>query len=368
MGSPDPNARQLDGMGGGYSSVSKICVVDHAESERADVDVGFTFVQIGVKDSMIDFAGNCGNMTSAIGPYAVENGLPYSVDDDGNACVRILNTNTNKVIHSSFPLETPTDEDELPLLPDYDGSFAIDGVAGTASRIKLDFINPGGSKTGKLLPTGNATDTLTDIAGLKDGRITASMVDCGNPCVYVRAEDMQLSDGTTMETTMLPESIANHPSLLSILEEIRVQGSLTMGLTPTRDAALMQRSIPKVCVVASPPVNPYKLLTGESVTDPSSYDILTRTISTGDPHRAIPITVSLCVAAASRIKRSVVESVLRSEGPPADEKGIVIAHPSGRITVGAEMQTSEDGSVEVKAATIYRTARKLFDGKVYYMA
>lgn len=262
-------------------------------------------------------------------------------------------------------LSTP-DSAGASITPDYYGSFAIDGVPGTAARIQLSFINPGGSKTGKLLPTGNPTDVMSRVPGLQSGKVEASLVDCGNPCVYVRAQDLVLSDGKAVDGTISPDDISAHPSLLSTLEEVRVQGSLMMGLTTSRAAAAAQRSIPKVCLVSPASPTPHKLLSGGMLADPSSYDVLTRTISTGDPHRAIPITVSLCVAAASKIRGSVVETCLKRDGRPADEQGIVIAHPSGKITVGADVTESKDGQVEVQAATIYRTARKLFEGKVFY--
>src|SRR5665213_1205808 len=154
MGSPDPNGRQLDGMGGGISSLSKICVI--GPSSRPDADVDYTFAQIGVRDTFVDYGANCGNMSSAVGPFALEEGL-VPAPKGGEASIRIHNTNTSKIIVARFPTENG--------LLAAAGDIAIDGVAGQAAPIRLEFLDPGGARTGKLLPTGNARDEL-DIRGL----------------------------------------------------------------------------------------------------------------------------------------------------------------------------------------------------------
>src|SRR5918995_304719 len=176
MGSPDPNGRQLDGMGGGLSSVSKVCVVGPAT--RPDADIDYTFGQVSVKGGSVDYSGNCGNMSSAMGPFAVEEGF-CEAPQDGEAAVRIHNTNTRKIIVSRFPMRAG--------VPEVDGDLAIDGVAGTAAPIRLEFTDPGGAKTGRLLPTGRARDSLP-VSGL--GPVEATMVDTANPCVFVEAASL----------------------------------------------------------------------------------------------------------------------------------------------------------------------------------
>jgi 2-methylaconitate cis-trans-isomerase PrpF len=169
MGSPDPDMRQLNGMGGGVSSLSKVCIV--GPPSRPDADVDYTFAQIGIDRPEVDYAGNCGNMSSAIGPFAVDEGL-VPPPADGEAVVRIHNTNTARIIVARFPVRAGRAVVE--------GSLAIDGVAGTGAPIRLDFTDPGGAKTGRLLPTGNPADLL-EIPGHPPVR--ASLVDAANPCV-----------------------------------------------------------------------------------------------------------------------------------------------------------------------------------------
>jgi len=202
MGSPDPYGRQLDGMGGGISSLSKICVL--APSARNDADIDYTFAQVQIHVPTVDFKGNCGNMSSAVGPFAVDEGL---VQPGGDAAtVRIFNTNTAKLIHASFPL--------LGGRTRYDGDLAIPGVAGTGAPVKLDFLSPGGATTGKLLPTGKPLDRL-EVPGL--GTIEASMVDAANAAVFVRARDLGL---TGIE---LPGELEARPELLERLAAIRIE-------------------------------------------------------------------------------------------------------------------------------------------------
>ena len=200
MGSPDPNGRQLNGMGGGISSLSKVCVL--APSDRADADIDYTFAQVQIRDPRVDYRSNCGNMSSAVGPFAVDEGI---VRPNGDiATVRIFNTNTQKIIRSTFPLEDGHAAT--------DGDLAIPGVAGTGAPVRLDFLAPGGATTGRLLPTGKPMDRL-DVPGI--GPIEVSMVDAANACVFVRAQDLGLSGRE------LPEELERDPALLERLQSIR---------------------------------------------------------------------------------------------------------------------------------------------------
>lgn len=333
IGSPDPNGRQLDGLGGGISSLSKVCVVGPSSIPEADVD--YTFVAIGVKVWDVDYSSNCGNMTSAIGPFAVDTGMveTNAKEGEGMATVRIHNTNTGKIIHSSFPM---VDSEAAST-----GEFAIDGVAGTAAKIELAFIDPAGSKTGKLLPTGNITDIL-------DG-VKATCIDAGNPAVFIQAEDVEV-DGT-----ILPDDVDAHPTLLAKLESIRRKASVAMGLS--RDEASTPGSIPKIAMISRS--KSHKLLSGEII-DGNSIDLVVRALSVGQPHRAVPITVAMATAAAANIKGSTVYNNVSSE--KADPDRITLGHSSGKIVVGAKFD--EEGSL--KHATVFRTARRLMDGFVYW--
>lgn len=340
MGSPDSNGRQLDGMGGGISSLSKVCVVGKPSHPEADVD--YTFAQVSVDDAVVDYAGNCGNMSSAIGPFAVDEGL-VPAQANGEAVVRIHNTNTGKVIASRFAVSDGVASTE--------GDFALDGVSGTAAPIRLDFLDPGGAKTGKLLPTGNPVDTIV-VEGV--GEIAASLVDAGNPFVFVAAADLGLT-GVEM-----PKEIAANTTLMTQLESIRQQASVMMGLTADLAAAAAMVSIPKIAMLAEPKAAP--TLSGR-VLQAGDADIVSRTISVGQPHNAIPLTGALCLAAALRTAGTVAQR-LATKG---QGNQIRIGHPSGTMSVDAEM-VDRDGSLEVRHATVYRTARRLFSGEVYFSA
>lgn len=338
MGSPDPNGRQLDGMGGGLSSLSKVCVI--GPPSRADADVDYTFAQVEIARASVDFAGNCGNMSSAIGPFAIDEGL-IPLPAGPSASVRIHNTNTGKIIVAHFPLEGG--------MAAVDGDCEIDGVAGTGAPIRLDFLVPGGSKTGKLLPTGNAIDRLT----LPDGRtIEASLVDAANPGVFVRAADLGL-DGTEAPTALERDS-----ALMQTFEAIRQAGSVAMGLTADLPAALKMQSIPKIAVVA--PSRDFIALSDRAYSA-GETDLLVRMISVGQPHRAVPITGGLCLATACRVPGSLPHMMLR----PGQTGAIRIGHPSGMLLVDAETE-QRDGKPFVACASLYRTARRLFQGEVFY--
>lgn len=338
MGSPDPNGRQLDGMGGGVSSLSKVCVV--APSSRPDADVDYTFVQVMVNEARVDYSGNCGNMSSAIGPYAVSGKI---VDvADGEAMVRIFNTNTGKRIHASFEVRDGE--------PVREGKLQIPGVAGTGAPIRLDFVEPGGATTGRLLPTGNVLDTL-DVPGF--GKIEASMVDAANACVFVDASSLGLS-GTEM-----PSDIEAQPRLRRWLEEIRASASVAMGITADREAAHTRRLVPFVGFVSGP--RSARTLAGEEI-DPDDVDLSVRMISNGQTHLALPLTASLCTAVAARIPGTVVH---RSTRPEPGSGALRIGMPSGILTVGAELGRDDSGAPVALRGSFFRTARRLFDGHVY---
>jgi len=361
IGSPDPNGRQLDGMGGGISSLSKVCVI--GPPTRDDADVDYTFAQVSVKDASVDYSGNCGNMSSAVGPFAVDEGLTLAVTDAaGEATVRIHNTNTRKLIVAHFPLDGGRAA--------VDGDFRLPGVAGTGAPVRLDFIEPGGAGTGRLLPTGSPVDILNlSLANFHSPReIEVSMVDAANPCVFVSAEALGAS-GVEM-----PDELEANGDLLRRLDAVRIAASLKMGIAKTAEAAARIPSIPKVAMVAS--AREARTLAGERLAAEDA-DLTVRMISIGQPHRAVPLTGAMCLAVASRIEGTVVNRIARRSASPNDP--VRIAQPSGLTVVGAAVRRASDrehhdedhgGSHDwfAERATVYRTARRLMEGWVLVRA
>jgi 2-methylaconitate cis-trans-isomerase PrpF len=340
MGSPDPYGRQLDGMGGGVSSLSKVCIV--GPPSRPDADVDFTFAQIEIDRPEVDYAATCGNMSSTIGPFAVDEGL-VPPPADGEAAIRVHNTNTKKIYIARFPVKGGHST--------VDGDLAIDGVAGTGAPVRLDYADPGGAKTGKLLPTGNPVDMM-DIPNI--GSIPVSMIDAANPTVFVAAHDVGI------QGTELPAVLERDTVLMRNVETIRRHAAVAMGMSPDLDHAGNVRSVPKLGIL-SPPVE-QTLLSGKVMAE-SETDIVARMISVGQPHRATPLTSALCLAVACRIPGSIAYKLMR----PGDGLAPVrMGHPSGVIMVGAEIEVM-DGNVRVPFVTMYRTARRLFQGEVCYV-
>jgi 2-methylaconitate cis-trans-isomerase PrpF len=343
IGSPDPSMRQLNGMGGGVSSLSKVCVIGPPSHPQADVD--YTFAQVLIDKARVDYNSNCGNMSSAIGPFAVDEGL-VAKPRGGDAVVRIHNTNTKKIIVSRFAM----DGEEAAVA----GDMALDGVAGTGAPIRLEFMEPGGAKTGKLLPTGKAADML-DVPGV--GRVPASMIDAANPCVFVPAEAI----GAT--ATELPTEIEQNSPLLAKLEAIRRAASVAMGIAPDLEKA-GSLSVPFVAFVA-PPVA-MSVLSGRKLA-PADMDIAVRMMSNGQAHRATPLTGALCLAVATRVYGSIPNEMARRLAEGASQ--IRIGHASGVIVVDAKIgQALAGGQPHAEYAAVYRTARRLFDGRVHNRA
>lgn len=340
MGSPDPSMRQLDGMGGGVSSLSKVCVI--GPPSRPDADVDYTFAQIRIERASVDYSGNCGNMSSAVGPFAVDEGLvPRPAGRE--AVVRIHNTNTRKIIVSRFAM----DGDEAAV----NGDMVVDGVSGSGAPIKLEFLAPGGARTGKLLPTGTATGHL-DVPGV--GRVAASLVDAANPVIFVAA-------GTVGATaTETPAEIEGNRALLDRLEAIRRAGAVAMGIAADAESA-GEATSPWIAYVAAP--RAMTTLSGRALR-PDEMDIAVRVISSGQPHRATPLTAALCLAVATRLPGTIPAELARSAATAAS---IRIGHPSGLIEVDAKVRQGAGSTMpEAEYAAVYRTARRLFEGRVLY--
>lgn len=337
LGSPDPNRRQLDGLGGAISSLSKIAIV--GPSSRPDADVDYTFGQVAIDAPLVQYKGNCGNISSAIGPFAVDEGLVAA--DGDHAVVRIHNTNTGKVIVARFALDGG--------MAAVDGDFELQGVAGLGSPIRLSFLEPGGAATGRLLPTGQPRDELK-VDGV--GTLTVSMVDAANPAVFVAARAIGL------QGTELPDQLERMPGMLARLDDIRVAAAVAMGVAATEQEARTRiRNLPLVGVLAAPVDAP--TLGGHNL-PAESFHILARMISAGQPHKASPLTGAMCLAIAMRLPGTVAAELAQL---PADRNAdLIIAHPSGLLPVAARLST--DGEPRAEEAVVYRTARRLMQGGV----
>ncbi len=333
LGSPDPYGRQLDGLGGGISSLSKACIV--GPSTHAGADVDYTFAQVDVKTPLVDYVGNCGNCSSAIGPFAIDEKL-LAASGNGEAVVNIHNTNTKKVIVAHVPVK----DGEAAI----EGDFELPGVAGRGARIALDFLDPGGAVTGRLLPTGHARDVV-------DG-VEASLVDATNPLVFVRARDLGLTG------TESPAVVDADRTVSERLEKIRTAAARAMGIPPGP-------SMPKVAFVA-PPVA-FTGLDGKAYAADDA-DVLARVISMGNCHRAFALTAAMCLAVAAQIDGTTVaecaSSTRTSGGLPKERRGSIrLAHPSGVLPIAAGVR-SLDGAPWAERVTVYRTARRLMEGFV----
>src|SRR5262249_15848483 len=259
LGSPDPYGRQLDGIGGGISSLSKACII--GPSSHPDADVDYTFAQVDVKSPVVDYSGNCGNCSSAVGPVANDEGLVKATAGETLVCIQ--NSNTKKIIVSHVPMK----DGEAAV----GGDFELAGVAGRGARIPLDFTDPGGAGTGRLLPTGKAREW---IAGAE-----ASLVDATNPMVFVRATDLGLVG------TESPQAIDAARGRAGRLEALRVEAAARMGISGSA-------AVPKIAMVAAPVS--FAALDGTRY-ESDRVDVVARVISMGNCHRAFALTAAMCL-------------------------------------------------------------------------
>lgn len=335
FGSPDP--RQIDGLGGADPLTSKCAII--ARSARADADIDYTLGYVGINKGAVDYEGNCGNISQAVGPFAVDEGLVPVTEPITQ--VRIFNTNTNKLLVAEVPV---SDGKALT-----EGEFSIHGVPGKAARIVVDFVNAAGSKTGKLLPTGNVVDEIT----ISDGRrISVSLVDAAAPAVFVRAADVGLTGRES------PDDTKRNPEIVSIMEEIRVQAAVMMKLAA--DTKSVSPAVPKVGIVAPPQT--YQTISGETITA-SDCDLLARTLALGVMHKAYAVTGGICLSAAALIDGTVVNQVLSSH---AKGSGTVrVGHPSGVSSFVVTVERTPSGQFELKKSAVAGTARRIMDGQVY---
>jgi 2-methylaconitate isomerase len=339
FGSPDPYLKQIDGVGGATSTTSKVVIV--GPSEHMDCDVDYFFGQVDIGRPLVDYTGSCGNLSAAVGPFAIQEGLVRAVDPVTR--VRIWQVNTRKRIIASIP--TCGGE------PEVDGDFVIDGVPFPGAKIRLEYLDPGGSGAFDFLPTGHAVDVI-DIPPI--GRVEVSLVDATNPVVFVRAHDLGLTG------TELGDEIDGHPEIRRVIETIRAHGAVLMGLAASPEEATARRpGTPKVAFVA-PPVT-YRTSRGTTV-DGTEISLVARIMTMGTLHRTYAVTGGIATAAAALVHGSVVNSVARlTRDEP--EQDIRIGHPSGVLWVGARVSHRGDRWACEKAVT-FRTARRLMDGGV----
>lgn len=336
MGTPDPYGRQLDGLGGGISSLSKAMWVER--STRNDADVDYTFAQIGVEQPIVDMSANCGNMTSAVAPFAVEEGI-FPVPD-GEALVRMYNTNTRKIIHARF-----TVEDGMAVST---GELEIPGVSGTGAPMRLDFMDPAGVAGRGVLPTGERQETF-DAPGF--GEVPGSIVDAASIGVFVPAESFGLTGAES------PEAIEVRTDVMAALEVVRREAARRAGMCD--DPADAPHAAPRVGLAASPTA--FTALDGRGY-EPDAFNIAIRMVSMGRLHRAVQITSAMCISAGLALPGSLLNEMAVGLDPTADLK---IGNPSGVLATRADVRRT-DGGLDVVSTTAYRTFRRIMAGHVYH--
>ena len=344
MGSPDIN--QIDGLGGSKSVTSKVAII--GRSKRADADVDYSFRQVSVDKAFVSKAGNCGNITSAVGPFAIECGMVAAREPVTE--VRIYNTNTDKVIVADIAC---ADGHVV-----YGGDCAIAGVPGTASPIKMRFLNPMGTlrkydrDPSGLLPTGSCVDTF-EIPGL--GQIRASIVDVTNPLVFVCAKDLGMTGKES------PAEIDGNRELLTRLEMIRGKAAVLLGLCEKSDeAALVTPGIPKLAIMSEP--QDFTSTSGQLIKK-TDMDITGRMMSMQKTHQAYALTGSMCTAASAMIPGTITNLLL---GRVPENRRVRIAHPGGVLEVGVDYTADSNSRVKIIETYGFRTAKLLMSGITYY--
>ena len=343
VGSPDPYGKQTDGMGGATSSTSKVVIISKSAQPGHDVD--YLYGQVPLNENFIDWSGNCGNLSSAVGPFAIASGLidPASVPHDGLCTVRIWQANISKTIIAHVQISNGEVQET--------GDFELDGVTFPAAEIQLEFLDPAdegdGDGGGAMFPTGNLIDTI-EVPGV--GSFNVTLINAGVPMIFVDAAELGY-DGTELQGAINEDKAA-----LAKLEAIRAQGAVRMGLIDDIAQAAMRPLTPKIAFVA--PSKDYVSSSGVQVRA-ADIDLLARAISMGKLHHAMMGTASVAIAAAAAVPGTVVNAA--AGGGTRD--ALVFGHPSGTLRVGAEA-TQVDGRWTVAKASMSRSARVLMEGAV----
>jgi 2-methylaconitate cis-trans-isomerase PrpF len=337
-GSPD--VRQIDGMGGADALTSKLAII--GPPTRPDADVDYTFGQVSVTEPFVDYAGNCGNISSAVGPYALDEGLVDALEPV--TMVRIHQTNTQCILVA----QVPSRHGKAAVYGDYH----IDGVPGTGAYIGLDFSDTAGAVTGKLLPTGKPVDLL-EVPGV--GMIEVSIVDAGTPCVFVRARDMGIAG------TEAPDQIDADAELNDRIERVRGTAAAAVGIVENWQEAAQRSPYLPFFAMVHPPTG-YVDFTTKRPIEASQIDFVSRLLFMLKMHKAYPVTGTVCTGAAARVPGTLVHEVCRSRAE--DGPVVRIGHPAGVIEIEAAVDVAEDGHRLVQAS-LGRTARRLMEGYVF---
>ena len=341
IGSPDPYSAHMDGMGGATSSTSKCVIL--AKSQQPDHDVDYLYGQVAIDKAFVDWSGNCGNLSTAAGAFAIHAGLvdPSRIPDNGTCVVRIWQANIRKTIMAHVPVHNGQVQET--------GAFELDGVSFPAAEIVLEFLDPSedGEEGGALFPTGNRVDEL-EVPGI--GTLKATLISAGIPTVFVNAEEIGY------EGTELREQINGDPEALARFEAIRVAGALRMGLIKTPAEAATRQHTPKVAFVA--PAKEYRTASGKRV-KADEVDLLVRALSMGKLHHAMMGTCAVAIGTAAAIPGTLVN--LAAGG--GEREAVRFGHPSGTLRVGAEARQQE-GEWTVTKAVMSRSARILMEGWV----
>lgn len=335
-GSPD--LRQIDGLGGADTLTSKLAIIGPATKEGADVD--YTFGQVSITDPFVDYGGNCGNISSAVGPFAIDMGLVEPVEPV--TTVRIHMTNTGRILTAQVPVKGGKAAVE--------GDFAIDGVPGTGARITLDWSDVVGGITGRLLPTGSPKDVIQ--AGGK--AYTVSVVDAGNVVVFIRAEELGLTGTET------PAQIDGDAALMDRIEEIRGKVCQKIGLVERWEDAKQVTPYQPFFAMVSPPAA-HTCFNGIRV-EADQVDVVSRLTFMLKMHKAYPVTGTVATGAVARVRGSVVWDLLSEKA--REEEVLRIGHPSGIIPIEALADSGEEDT-QIKKLGVYRTARMIMEGQVY---
>lgn len=342
IGSPDPYDKQIDGMGGATSSTSKTVIL--SKSTRADHDVDYLFGQVSIDKPFVDWSGNCGNLSAAVGSFAISNGLVDAsrIPHNGVAVVRVWQANIGKTIIAHVPITNGEVQET--------GDFELDGVTFPAAEVQVEFMDPAAEEEGgggSMFPTGNLVDEL-EVPGV--GTFKATMINAGIPTIFVNAEDIGYTG------TELQGAINGDPKALLMFETIRAYGALRMGLIANLEEAAKRQHTPKVAFVAKPA--DYVASSGKAIAA-SDVDLLVRALSMGKLHHAMMGTAAVAIGTAAAISGTLVN--LAAGG--IERNAVRFGHPSGTLRVGAEA-TLENGEWVVKKAIMSRSARVLMEGYV----
>ncbi len=339
IGSPDPYGKQTDGMGGATSSTSKTVIL--SKSQQANHDVDYLFGQVAIDKPFVDFSGNCGNLTAAVGSFAITNGLvdPSRIPENGIAVVRIWQANIKKTIIAHVPITNGRVQET--------GDFELDGVTFPAAEVKIEFIDPSAGDAA-MFPTGNVVDDL-DVPGV--GTFKATMINAGIPTIFLNAKDLGYN-GTELQTDINGDSKA-----LEMFETIRAYGAVKMGLIDDINQAVKRQHTPKVAFIAKP--QSYTASSGKIVNN-SDIELNVRALSMGLLHHAMMGTAAVAIATASAIPGTL----LNEAAGGGKRQSLTFGHPSGTLTVGAEV--SQNGKEwNADKVIMSRSARVLMDGYVH---